>query len=75
MCLLPLWLELIENYYDFPTECLWYASVYSNNDKRPNFNDSRGAVDEMKYAIQSEGQKPRIDATGKKIRKKRGRTQ
>ena len=41
------------NYYDFPTECIWYASVYSNNENRPKFNDSKGAVDEMKYAVQS----------------------
>jgi len=45
--------EVELDYYDFPTECLWYASVYSKNKNRPKFNDSRGAVDEMKFAIQS----------------------
>ena len=38
------------NYYDFPTECLWYASVYAKDPARPKFNDSRGAVDEMDNA-------------------------
>ena len=38
------------NYYDFPTECLWYASVYAQDPKRPKFNDSKGAVDEMDNA-------------------------
>jgi len=41
------------NYYDFPTECLWYASVYSNNGNREKFNDTKGAVSEIKYAEQS----------------------
>jgi hypothetical protein len=41
------------NYYDFPTECLWYASVYAKDPKRPKFNDSKGAVDEMDNAIKS----------------------
>ena len=41
------------NYYDFPTECLWYASVYAKDPHRPKFNDSKGAVDEM-----VKGQKP-----------------
>ncbi len=39
------------NYYDFPTECLWYASVYAKDPSRPKFNDSKGAVDEMDNAI------------------------
>lgn len=41
------------NYYDFPTECLWYASVYAKDPDRPKFNDSKGAVDEMNNAIKS----------------------
>ena len=41
------------NYYDFPTECLWYASVYAKDPKRPKFNDTKGAVDEMVNAIKS----------------------
>lgn len=41
------------NYYDFPTECLWYANVYSKDKKRRKFNDSRGAVEEMDNAIAS----------------------
>jgi hypothetical protein len=41
------------NYYDFPTECLWYASVYAKDPSRPKFNDSKGAVDEMENAIKS----------------------
>ena len=41
------------NYYDFPTECLWYASVYAKDPARPKFNDSKGAVDEMNNAIKS----------------------
>ncbi len=41
------------NYYDFPTECLWYASVYAKDPARPKFNDSKGAVDEMDNAIKS----------------------
>jgi hypothetical protein len=41
------------NYYDFPTECLWYASVYAKDPARPKFNDSRGAVDEMDNAVKS----------------------
>ena len=41
------------NYYDFPTECLWYASVYAKDPKRPKFNDTKGAVDEMDNAIKS----------------------
>jgi hypothetical protein len=41
------------NYYDFPTECLWYASVYAKDPSRPKFNDSKGAVDEMNNAIKS----------------------
>lgn len=41
------------NYYDFPTECLWYASVYAKDPKRPRFNDTKGAVDEMDNAIKS----------------------
>jgi hypothetical protein len=41
------------NYYDFPTECLWYANVYSHDKKRRKFNDSKGAVEEMDNAILS----------------------
>jgi hypothetical protein len=41
------------NYYDFPTECLWYASVYAKDPGRPKFNDSKGAVDEMNNAIKT----------------------
>jgi hypothetical protein len=41
------------NYYDFPTECLWYASVYAKDPARPKFNDSKGAVDEMDNAVKS----------------------
>ncbi len=41
------------NYYDFPTECLWYASVYAKDPLRPKFNDSKGAVDEMDNAVKS----------------------
>ncbi len=41
------------NYYDFPTECLWYASFYNRDKGRPRFNDSKGAVEEMDRAIQS----------------------
>jgi len=41
------------NYYDFPTECLWYASVYAKDTARPKFNDSKGAVDEMDNAVRS----------------------
>jgi hypothetical protein len=41
------------NYYDFPTECLWYASVYAKDPSRPKFNDSKGAVDEMENAVKS----------------------
>jgi hypothetical protein len=41
------------NCYDFPTECLWYASVYAKDPNRPKFNDSKGAVDEMDNAIKS----------------------
>lgn len=41
------------NYYDFPTECLWYASFYNRAKGRLKFNDSKGAVDEMDNAIKS----------------------
>ena len=41
------------NYYDFPTECLWYASVYAKDPSRLKFNDSKGAVDEMDNAVKS----------------------
>jgi hypothetical protein len=41
------------NYYDFPTECLWYASVYAKDPARPKFNDSKGAVDEMNNYIKT----------------------
>ncbi len=41
------------NYYDFPTECLWYANVYSHDKNRRKFNDSKGAVEEMDGAVKS----------------------
>lgn len=41
------------NYYDFPTECLWYASYYNRDARRAKFNDTRGAVTEMKNAVAS----------------------
>jgi len=41
------------NYYDFPTECLWYASYYNTDSIRPKFNNSSGAVEEMENAIKS----------------------
>ncbi|MDX9880586.1 MAG: hypothetical protein RBS73_00880 [Prolixibacteraceae bacterium] len=41
------------NYYDFPTECLWWANVYSLDKNRRKFNDSKGAVEEMENAIKS----------------------
>ena len=41
------------NEYDFPTECLWYASYYNRDSSRQKFNDTRGAVDEMKNALKS----------------------
>lgn len=41
------------NYYDYPTECLWYASFYNNEPGRPKFNDTNGAVEEMKRAVAS----------------------
>lgn len=41
------------NMYDFPTECLWYASFYNNEKGRRKFNDSKGAVEEMDNAIRS----------------------
>lgn len=42
------------NHYDFPTECLWYANVFSIDKKRRKFNDSKGAVEEMDNAIKSD---------------------
>lgn len=41
------------NYYDYPTECLWYASFYNREKGRLRFNDSKGAVEEMDRAIKS----------------------
>lgn len=41
------------NMYDFPTECLWYASFYNNEKGRRKFNDTKGAVEEMDNAIKS----------------------
>lgn len=41
------------NMYDFPTECLWYASFYNNEKGRRKFNDTKGAVEEMDNAIQT----------------------
>ena len=40
-------------YYDFPTECLWYAAQFNRVPERGNFNHSKGAVEEMDYAIKS----------------------
>ncbi|MBO9673096.1 MAG: hypothetical protein J7577_06615 [Sphingobacteriaceae bacterium] len=41
------------DYYDFPTECLWYAAFYNTDNVRPKFNNSKGAVEEMDNAIKS----------------------
>lgn len=41
------------NMYDFPTECLWYASFYNNEEGRRKFNDTQGAVEEMDNAVKS----------------------
>lgn len=41
------------NYYDFPTECLWYAAFYNTDSIREKFNNSKGAVEEMDNAIKS----------------------
>lgn len=41
------------NYYDFPTECLWYANTFSKGKNRRKFNDSKGAVEEMDNAVKS----------------------
>lgn len=41
------------NMYDYPTECLWYASFYNNEKGRRKFNDTKGAVEEMDNAIRS----------------------
>ena len=41
------------NYYDFPTECLWYATVYAQDPNRRKFNDTKGALEEMDNAIKS----------------------
>jgi hypothetical protein len=41
------------NYYDFPTECLWYATVYAQDPNRRKFNDTKGAIEEMDNAIKS----------------------
>lgn len=41
------------NMYDFPTECLWYASFYNNEKGRRKFNDTKGAIEEMDNAVQS----------------------
>lgn len=41
------------NMYDYPTECLWYASFYNNEKNRRKFNDSKGAVEEMDHALRS----------------------
>lgn len=41
------------NMYDFPTECLWYASFYNNEKGRRKFNDTQGACEEMDNAIAS----------------------
>lgn len=41
------------NYYHFPTECLWYASLINHETNLPEVNNSEGAVQEMDFAIQS----------------------
>jgi hypothetical protein len=41
------------NYYDFPTECLWYASFYNITKTREKYNNSKGAVEEMDNAVKS----------------------
>ena len=41
------------NIYDFPTECLWYASLYNHDPAREKFNNSKGAVEEMENAVKS----------------------
>ncbi|MCS4226542.1 hypothetical protein [Sphingobacterium sp. BIGb0165] len=41
------------SYYDFPTECLWYASYFNNDKSRAKFNNTKGAVEEMDNAIRS----------------------
>lgn len=41
------------NMYDYPTECLWYASFYNNEKGRRKFNDTKGAVEEMDNAVKS----------------------
>ncbi|MDX9880595.1 MAG: hypothetical protein RBS73_00925 [Prolixibacteraceae bacterium] len=41
------------NDYDFPTECLWWASYHDPDKDRRKFNDSKGAVEEMENAIKS----------------------
>ena len=40
-------------YYDFPTECLWYAAIFNRDRSRPPFNHSKGAVEEMDNAVRS----------------------
>lgn len=45
--------EIELNYYDFPTECLWYAAFYNTDSVREKFNNSKGAVEEMDNAIKS----------------------
>lgn len=37
------------NMYDFPTECLWYASHYNIDPERAKFNDTDGAITEADY--------------------------
>lgn len=41
------------NLYDFPTECLWYASHYNIDENRAKFNDTEGAVTEASYVAKT----------------------
>ncbi len=41
------------NYYDFISECLWYAAFYNIDAGREKFNNSKGAVEEMDNAVKS----------------------
>jgi len=42
------------NYYDFPTECLWYATVYHPQEGREKFNNTKGAVKEMEIVARTD---------------------
>lgn len=41
------------NLYDFPTECLWYASHYNIDANRAKFNDTEGAITEADYVTKT----------------------